>query len=513
MRADAGRCLDAAGPGRPPGARRREDGRVDAPADGPRPDPGGGPGAPGAAGRPGATTATAAGERTSGLGALPRLLRGRGLRRLLLVRLLSQSGDGAFQLGLAGLLLFAPERAPSAGAVVALLALVLLPYTLVGPLVGTVLDRWPRRSVLVLAGALRAAAVAGTALLVGVGGAAPGTAGEVLLVPAVLVCLSVNRLVLAALGSGLPAVVEPRDLVLASSVVPTVGTLALGAGAAAGAAVRLAGGGDAAVLGLAAAAVVGSVLAALRLPAGALGGGHLAPTGGAPGPGAALGAAGRDLLDGLRHLRARPVAARAMAGLAASRAAAGVLLVLVVVVTRTRLTDPGTPAGADEALALTGLALGAASGGVVLAVVTTPGGAARTGPARWGAGCLVVAGLAAAALAAALAVPALALGALVAGGLVLGGAGQALKICVDALVLGGAGPDHRGRLVAVHDAVFNAATVLGALAAALLLPPGPSDAAVTSLLLPLAVLLLSTAVLLARVDGRPVAPAAGAPTA
>ncbi|NNH24511.1 hypothetical protein HLB09_15720, partial [Pseudokineococcus marinus] len=194
------------------------------------------------------------GRATAGLAALPRLLRGRGLRRLLLVRLLSQSGDGAFQLGLAGLLLFSPERAPTPLAVAGLLALVLLPYTLVGPLVGTLLDRWWRRSVLVGAGAVRAVAVLATAGVVLAGPAV----SDALLVPAVLVVLSVNRLVLAALGAGLPAVVAGRDLVLASAVVPTVGTLALALGAGAGTAVRLGAGGaraDGLVLVLAAALV------------------------------------------------------------------------------------------------------------------------------------------------------------------------------------------------------------------------------------------------------------------
>ncbi len=442
------------------------------------------------------------GRATAGLAALPRLLRGRGLRRLLLVRLLSQSGDGAFQLGLAGLLLFSPERAPTPLAVAGLLALVLLPYTLVGPLVGTLLDRWRRRSVLVGAGALRALAVLATAGVVLAGPAV----SEALLVPAVLVVLSVNRLVLAALGAGLPAVVAGRDLVLASAVVPTVGTLALALGAGAGTAVRLGAGGagaDGLVLVLAAALVAASAGAAARLRPAELGGGG-SPTSGARtagGPAAAV----RELHDGLRHLAARPAAARAVVALGASRAAYGVLLVLVVVLARTRLAPVDD---ADAALALTGLVLGGVSVGVAVAVAVTPSAAARWGPRPWGAACLALGALAAAALAAALPVGAVAVAALVGGGALLGLGGQGLKICVDAVVLRAVDEEHRGRVVAVHDAVFNGCFVLGALVAAIVLPLGPSDAAMAGLLLPLAALLVAASALMGGRRHR--APAAGA---
>ncbi|MEJ5914634.1 hypothetical protein [Pseudokineococcus sp. 1T1Z-3] len=440
---------------------------------------------------------------STGLRGLPRLLARADLRRLLVVRLLSQAGDGAFQLGLAGLLLFSPERAPTPLAVVGLLALVLLPYTLVGPLVGTLLDRWRRRSVLVGAGLARAGAVLGTAALVASGAASPGAPGEALLVPLVLLVLSLNRLVLAALGAGLPAVVTGRELVLASTVVPTVGTLALALGAGVGTLLRLGVGAgataDAVVLALAGTFVAGSALSALRLApdvlgGGAAGGGRSSPAGGVR----ALGRAGdavRELRDGLRHLADRPAAARAVAALGASRVAYGVLLVLVVVLTRTRLVPLEDP---DGALALTGVVLVGVTVGIALAVVTTPSGAARLGARRWGAGCLGLGAVAVTSLAAVLPVDAVAVAALILGGALLGTGGQGLKICVDAVVLRSVADTHRGRVVAVHDAVFNGSFVLGALVAASVLPAGPSDAAVAALLLPLALVLLGAAALMAR---------------
>src|ERR671928_496064 len=94
-------------------------------------------------------------------------------RRLLGTRLLSQFGDGVFQAALAGTVLFNPQRAADPFAVAAGFAVLLLPYSLVGPFAGVWLDRWSRRQVLVHADLLRAGVVAVLALLVagGVAGA------------------------------------------------------------------------------------------------------------------------------------------------------------------------------------------------------------------------------------------------------------------------------------------------------------------------------------------------------
>ena len=90
-------------------------------------------------------------------------------RRLLATRLLSQFGDGVFQAALAGTVLFNPQRAADPVDVAAGFAVLLLPYSLVGPFAGVWLDRWSRRQVLVHANLLRAALVAVVAGLVLVG--------------------------------------------------------------------------------------------------------------------------------------------------------------------------------------------------------------------------------------------------------------------------------------------------------------------------------------------------------
>src|SRR6478736_9868045 len=69
--------------------------------------------------------------------------------RLLELRAVSQFGDGLFQAGLAGALLFNPERETTPGAIALAFAVLFLPYSLLGPFAGALLDRWDRRLVLI----------------------------------------------------------------------------------------------------------------------------------------------------------------------------------------------------------------------------------------------------------------------------------------------------------------------------------------------------------------------------
>src|SRR5258706_10193912 len=108
-------------------------------------------------------------EPTPGTAPHPNLgaiLARRGFRRLLGVRLLSQVGDGWFQAGLASSVFFNPQRAASPLAITAAFAVLLLPYSLLGPFVGVFLDRWSRRNTLFVANLIRAAFVLPAALSV-----------------------------------------------------------------------------------------------------------------------------------------------------------------------------------------------------------------------------------------------------------------------------------------------------------------------------------------------------------
>jgi len=74
---------------------------------------------------------------------LRRLWRHRYFRRLLAVRVATQSCDGLLQIALASYVLFSPERQPDAASIATVLAITLLPFSVLGPFVGVVLDRVP----------------------------------------------------------------------------------------------------------------------------------------------------------------------------------------------------------------------------------------------------------------------------------------------------------------------------------------------------------------------------------
>ena len=91
--------------------------------------------------------------------------------RLLQVRMASQFGDGLFQAGMAGALLFNPDRAADPMAIARAFTVLFLPYSLLGPFAGALMDRWDRRLVLVGAnmGRLILIAAIGTILAVRAG--------------------------------------------------------------------------------------------------------------------------------------------------------------------------------------------------------------------------------------------------------------------------------------------------------------------------------------------------------
>ncbi len=98
-------------------------------------------------------------------GALREVVRGLDFRRLLRVRLSGQFADGLFQAALFSAVFFNPERATSAGQAAAAFATLLLPYSVVGPFAGVLLDRWRRQRVLQHGNVLRAAVVVVFAVL------------------------------------------------------------------------------------------------------------------------------------------------------------------------------------------------------------------------------------------------------------------------------------------------------------------------------------------------------------
>jgi MFS family permease len=141
----------------------------------------------------------------------------RDFRRLLSVRLISQAGDGIVTAGVGTYVFFNASTFPSPSAAAAAFTVLYLPYSVIGPFAGVLIDRWSRRQILVISALLRSAFVVVTAAVM-----ASGNRGVPLYV-AVLLVLGVNRFFLASLSAALPHVVAEDKLVMANSVSPTAG--------------------------------------------------------------------------------------------------------------------------------------------------------------------------------------------------------------------------------------------------------------------------------------------------
>ncbi|WP_329229229.1 MFS transporter [Streptomyces canus] len=383
------------------------------------------------------------------------LLRFRDFRRLLLVRLLSQGADGVYQIALAAYVVFSPEKQTSATAIASAMAVLLLPYSLVGPFAGALLDRWRRREVFLYGNLLRALLASVTAVLM------LSHVPDWLFYVSALCVTAVNRFVLSGLSAALPRVVDEERLVIANSLSPTAGTLAATAGGGLAFVVRLlVADSDAVVVLLGAGLYLCGALAALRIPPDLLG-----PDRGLIKPhlGTALTGTARDLVAGIRHLAApsRRSAARALGAMSLMRFCYGALLVMVLMLCRYALTsDP------DDGLALLGLALGISGAGFFVAAVITPWTAGKLGPERW----IGVCAAAAAVLEPALGLPFTTAPILIAA-FVLGLITQGAKIATDTIVQSSVDDGFRGRIFSVYDVMFNIAFVGAAAVAALVLPP------------------------------------------
>lgn len=153
----------------------------------------------------------------------------KGFRRFFTTRLISQFGDGVFQLAAASAFIFEdPGTNPAMDTLLAA-AITLIPFSLIGPFTGVFIDRWERRTILSWVPAVRAvlAAMAPLAALGGAKGAA--------FVAIVIVVLSSNRFFLATMSAVLPQLVPEDDLVAANAVATTGGSVANVAGLAVGA--------------------------------------------------------------------------------------------------------------------------------------------------------------------------------------------------------------------------------------------------------------------------------------
>ncbi|MBB6556927.1 MFS transporter [Nonomuraea rubra] len=384
------------------------------------------------------------------------VLRGRDFRRLFSTRLVSQFSDGIFQFGVTGFAFFSPESQTTAFEVAAGLAVLLLPYSVLGPFVGVFIDRWSRRQILVVAPFIR-----GMLLLVAAGLVAADVP-DPWFYGAALAVLGVNRFFLAALGASLPHVVPPERLISANAVVPTSGTVATFVGAGLGFLLReIFGGTD---FGVALLLVTSGVVFTMSaLVARTMDRQLLGPWADPNRPQArqALRNVVTGLADGAKHLVGHRVAAATMGAMATHRFLFGMCTALGIILYRYYFTG----GDADAALRGVSLVVVAAGVGTALAVVITPYATERFGIERWVQIALVAAGV----LTAALVLPFQEWGLPVAG-FVLGLAGQSVKICADTTVQRDVEDIYRGRAFSIYDMLFNGMYVLAAALSAAILP-------------------------------------------
>ena len=404
-------------------------------------------------GSPSITTASAHNLRA--------VLSERGFRRLLGVRITSQIADGWFQAGLAGSVLFNPEKQASAVAVATGFAILLLPYSLIGPYVGVFLDRWSRRTVLFVANLLRALFVLPSIAFIWFG------AENAAFVGLALAIIGLNRFFLAGLSAAIPHLVDDARLVTANALSGTLGSICYSLGL--GSAVILVNTALSATLHgyalVAALAPIGYVASALlaRL---SYGHDELGPDAHERRheslPTAVLVIA-KGMVAGVRHLAAQRGAAYAVLAQSAYRALFGVLALAVLLLYRgyfNRGTDISGSIGGLGMLFIGG------SAGVLLAAFITPPVTRRIGAWRWVTWLL--AGTAAAVLAFGLPFRP---GLLVAAVFAINIASQGIKIVVDTALQHECDDNFRGRVFSVNDTAFNLCFVVGLFVGALVLPP------------------------------------------
>ncbi|GLP78503.1 MFS transporter [Mycobacterium antarcticum] len=373
-------------------------------------------------------------------------------RRLLELRAVSLFGDGLFQGGLAGALLFNPERAASPWAIAGAFAVLFLPYSLLGPFAGALLDRWDRRLVLIVATSARLGLILVVATLLAIG------ASDLTILCGALIVNGFNRFVSSGLSAALPHVVPRDQVVTLNSVATAVGAASTFLGANFMLVPRwLVGTGDsgsATVIFIVAIPVALALWLAYRFEPRVLGPDDSKRA--VHGSVAYVVATGWGY--GVRTvLRVRTVGAT-LAGLAAHRIVFGVNTLLVLVIVRhTGSMDVGGFGVAVVFVASTGL-------GSFLANFVTPPAVRRWG--RYGTANGVLALAAAIQLGAAW----LYLPMMVACGFLLGAAGQVVKLCADSAMQIDVDDAMRGHVFTVQDSVFWLSFVAAIGAAAALIP-------------------------------------------
>ena len=374
--------------------------------------------------------------------------------RLLELRTASQFGDGLFQAGLAGGLLFSPDRAAGPWQVAGAFAVLLVPYSLVGPFAGALLDRWDRRAVLIGANLGRLLLVIGVGVLLAVG------ARDLVVLSGALIVNGFSRFVTSGLSAALPHVVPRERVVTMNSVATATGATATFLGANFMLLPRwLFGAGDAGaatIIFLVAIPVAVALVLSMRFPRHELGPDETARAV----HGSAFYAVATGWIYGARTALTTPTVAATLSGLAAHRMVVGINTLLVLVIVR----HSDTPAVTGLGLGTAAVFLAATGVGAFLANVLTPPAVLRWGRYATANGALLCAAVIQ------LAGATLQLAVMVVCGFFLGLAGQVVKLCADTAMQIDVDDALRGHVFAVQDSVFWLSFIAATTASAAVIP-------------------------------------------
>jgi len=372
--------------------------------------------------------------------------------RLLELRTTSQFGDGLFQAGLAGGLLFNPERAAGPWELVGAFAVLYLPYSFLGPFAGALLDRWDRRTVLIGANAARVTLVLGIAALLASG------AGDLSILFGALIANGFTRFVSSGLSAALPDVVPRGQVVTMNSVATATGGVATFLGAGFMLASRPLLGSDdtgsAAVLFIVVVPVLLALLLSVRFPRDVLGPHESARAI----HGSVAYAVATGWLHGARTVLAVRTVAATLGGLATHRMVLGINSMLVFVMVRH--VDTHSVAGFGTAALfffITGI-------GAFIANVITPSAVGRWGRYRTANGALLLAAVIQ------LGAVGLQMPMMLLCGFLLGLVGQVVKLCADTAMQIDVDDALRGHMFAVQDALFWMSFIVALTAAAAIIP-------------------------------------------
>ncbi|AFA75997.1 putative transporter, major facilitator superfamily [Gordonia polyisoprenivorans VH2] len=374
-----------------------------------------------------------------------------GLGRLLAVRLTSQLTDGVFQAALIGGVLFNPERHADPLAAALGFAVLLVPYSVIGPFAGALLDRWDRRSVLLWANVLRALLIVMVAIAISTG------SSDTLVLISALAVTGASRFVASGLSAALPHVAHREVIVATNALFTTLGGAMLSVGAGLALGMRALVGND--NVGSAETTLIGVVLALVAglvahgFPARQLGPDRPDDIGHSAAHAVAVG-----FLHGARAIaRCRPASA-ALSAIGIHRLVFGLNTLMLFVFAR-------HVHGGGDGLSRISLVLGCVATGAFAAAVTTPILVDRYGR-RATIMLMLLLGALAQVLLLTFTIPGFCVAAVV-----LGLVGQTTKLCGDVAMQVDISDSVRGQVFSVQDALFNLAYVIAMVITAVIISP------------------------------------------